>query len=219
MPRAATSLAAQYGIVLNRGETLVSPPTVVQSTPRAAPQRGPLPVSESEIPNEILHARIGTPHEAIDALWDYRKLRSHHRLFDIGCGDAEVLIRACKRFGCDGVGVEINKVTAALARSRVAAAGLGDAITIAEDDATTFDRLDEADVSYVYLYPQTLSKLMPRFRNFRTGALVISYMHALPDGFDDVYRCQIGNVEHVWYFWRVPGDVPPFAVDRADFFR
>jgi cyclopropane-fatty-acyl-phospholipid synthase len=61
-----------------------------------------------------------------------RKLRlaPGERLLDIGCGWGSLLLHAASHFGVRGVGVTLSEPQAALARERVADAGLSDAVEI-----------------------------------------------------------------------------------------
>ncbi|MDA0180582.1 cyclopropane-fatty-acyl-phospholipid synthase family protein [Solirubrobacter phytolaccae] len=65
-----------------------------------------------------------------------RKLRlaPGERLLDIGCGWGSLLIHAAREYGVHGVGVTLSEAQAALARERVAKAGLSDRIEIRVQD-------------------------------------------------------------------------------------
>jgi cyclopropane-fatty-acyl-phospholipid synthase len=58
------------------------------------------------------------------------RLEPGERLLDIGCGWGSLLIHAARHHGVTGVGVTLSDAQAALARERVAAAGLQDRIEI-----------------------------------------------------------------------------------------
>ncbi len=91
---------------------------------------------------------------------------------DYGCGDARWCIAAAERWGCRVTGVEIDPARARAARERVASLGLSHLITIIEGDATTVDVA--ADVAVVYLYPETIEKLLPKLKTMKACA---SYIH------------------------------------------
>jgi cyclopropane-fatty-acyl-phospholipid synthase len=57
-----------------------------------------------------------------------RKLRltPGERLLDIGCGWGALVMRAAERYGVDATGITLSEPQAALARERIAAAGLGE---------------------------------------------------------------------------------------------
>jgi 16S rRNA G966 N2-methylase RsmD len=95
---------------------------------------------------------------------------------DFGCGfDARFVIEAVQRYGCRGIGVEIDPARAASARQYVAEAGLSEKIEIIEGDARTADI--KADVGVVYLEPELLESLKPQLTKLNRFA---SYQHAIP---------------------------------------
>ncbi len=61
-------------------------------------------------------------------------LRPGARLLDVGCGWGSLALHAAQRYGADVVGVTISAAQAALARERVAAAGLADRVEIRVQD-------------------------------------------------------------------------------------
>jgi cyclopropane-fatty-acyl-phospholipid synthase len=61
-------------------------------------------------------------------------LRPGARLLDVGCGWGSMALHAAQRYGADVVGVTISAAQAALARERVAAAGLADRVEIRVQD-------------------------------------------------------------------------------------
>ncbi len=71
------------------------------------------------------------------------------RILDIHCGGGRWLIAMARRFpGTHLVGVEFEADSVARARTAVAAAVLGDRITIEQDDVTTIDHEGEATLAY-----------------------------------------------------------------------
>lgn len=92
---------------------------------------------------------------------------------DFGCGaEARWCIAAAEKWDCKCIGVEIDPTRAALAKERVAVAGLSDKITIIQGDAITTDVT--ADVGAVYLYEDTIKQLEPKLRKLKAFA---SYIH------------------------------------------
>lgn len=62
----------------------------------------------------------------LDLVLDKLRIEPGHRLLDIGCGWGGLVQRAAERFGIEAVGITLSEPQAALARERIAAAGLGD---------------------------------------------------------------------------------------------
>src|SRR3954451_19772117 len=61
-------------------------------------------------------------------------LRAGSRLLDVGCGWGSLALHAAQRYGADVVGITLSAEQAALARERVADAGLAERITIRVQD-------------------------------------------------------------------------------------
>ncbi len=102
-------------------------------------------------------------------------LSSSDLLAEIGCGNAQHLIRAVERYGCRGLGVEINGQLADAAQAAVDAAGLSDRIDILHCDAKFIDFRD-VDAVYLYHFPEQLEWIAPKV----AGKRVVSAFHELP---------------------------------------
>lgn len=124
--------------------------------------------------NQIAPEFAPTSHEAIQfALSMYRGVLPSHTFVDIGCGDGRVLIAAVQKFGCHGLGIEIDPDQAALARKCVEAAGLSGKIQIVEGDATKM-RFPKVDAGFAFLYPETLDALTDKIAAIPA---FVSYQH------------------------------------------
>jgi protein-L-isoaspartate O-methyltransferase len=105
-----------------------------------------------------------TPPEVVNEMVDNLLLRPSDTLMDLGCGDGRILIAAVRNSGCRAVGIELDPLKAAEARTRVEAAGLSSRIKVVTGDALAFDpRAYGATVLTAFLYPELLEKLKPKF--------------------------------------------------------
>ena len=77
-------------------------------------------------------------------LGEHLRLDGESRVLDIACGRGGPALLLAQTFGCRIVGVEKAPDFAAVARERIAAAGLADRIEIVEADASTFPIEHEA---------------------------------------------------------------------------
>ncbi len=97
-------------------------------------------------------------------------------LYDLGCGDGEVLITAAQKFGARGVGIEIDPLRFIIASLRVRLGRLSNKIEIRRANFFKED-ISEASVIIVYLVPATLQKLLPKFKKLKKGTRIISYRY------------------------------------------
>jgi cyclopropane-fatty-acyl-phospholipid synthase len=76
-----------------------------------------------------------------------RKLRleAGERLLDIGCGWGALVMHAARCYGVRATGITLSEQQAALARERIAAAGLSDAVSIEVRDYRTLNEADAFD--------------------------------------------------------------------------
>lgn len=134
-----------------------------------------------------------TPTENIDIILKELNPKPDEVFVDYGCGDGRVVIAAARDYGCKAVGVEINPLTANLARRNVEQAGLEDRVEIITGDATSVDV--EADVGFVYLFKDTLGELRNKLLQLDRFA---SYMHQVPNlpmwKYSDYYIWNYNNV-------------------------
>ncbi|WP_377268318.1 class I SAM-dependent methyltransferase [Peterkaempfera sp. SMS 1(5)a] len=73
-------------------------------------------------------------HAKLDLVCRKLALRAGQRLLDVGCGWGSMVLHAAEHYGVRAVGVTLSEAQAALARKRVAAAGLTDRVEIRIQD-------------------------------------------------------------------------------------
>lgn len=142
---------------------------------------------------------VATPEEAIaKALW-IASPRPGEIIYDLGCGDARVLIHAASKYRIAGVGVEVDGTTAQMARDRVLESGFAKSIRIVERDAKRCV-LNRADLIYMYLFPDVIEELHYTLGDAR---MVISYYHDIPQLPTRKIRF-LGEAgrEHVFYIYK-----------------
>lgn len=99
-------------------------------------------------------------------------------VYDLGCGDGEVLIQSAKR-GARGVGIEIDPSRVFIAKVRIFINNFGDKILIKRNNFFK-EKYSDATVIIVYLIPKTLDKLLPRFRKqLKKGTRIVSYRYEM----------------------------------------
>ena len=103
------------------------------------------------------------------------EVKSEETVYDLGCGDARILVMAAQKFGARGVGVELDAEVFALALQNVRRNRLEERITLVRGNMFEAD-LRDADVVALYLLPQALAHLRPVLeRQLRPGARVVTH--------------------------------------------
>ena len=103
-------------------------------------------------------------------------------IIDLGCGDAAILRAAATRFGCRGLGLDIDDGALADAARAIEADGVGELVSVRRGDLNEFDlarEIDQANAPVVvtcYLLPATLRELRPKLEDAcRRGAAVVLF--------------------------------------------
>ena len=154
-----------------------------------------------------------SPAEVVDRMLALAAIKKGDVIYDLGAGDARILVAAAKKYGIRGVGFEMDSGLAKLARENVRKSGVEKLVEIREQDFLRAD-LSPASVVTVYLsYDGNLAVREQLRRQLRPGARVVSYtfdMGDWPPKIAESYRDATGNV-HALYLWVV---APPSAVSR-----
>lgn len=121
-----------------------------------------------------------TDYETIDRILSLAQVRSEDLLYDLGCGDGRIVIRAARKYGTQSVGVEIDPLRVGVAKLRNFLAGTGDRVDIRWGNIYEVDCSD-ADVIVLFLSEAVNQKLSPILRKYlEPGSKVVSYYHELP---------------------------------------
>ena len=112
------------------------------------------------------------------AICKLAKIDNKDIVYDLGCGDGEVLLQAAKR-GAKGIGIEIDPSRVFVAKLRVFTNNFSDKIIIKRDNFFN-EKYSDATVIIVYLIPKTLNKLLPRFKKqLKKGTRIVSYRYEM----------------------------------------
>ena len=95
---------------------------------------------------------VGTPHDIVAKMLDLAKPTKEDVVYDLGCGDGRIVVAAAKKFGCRGIGFDINPVRIREALANVERNGVEELVTIERKDIFTLD-LSPATVVTLYLLP------------------------------------------------------------------
>lgn len=128
--------------------------------------------------------------EVIDRMLEMARVKSGDVVYDIGSGDGAIIIRAAKRYGVRGVGIEIDSDLVAKARQIAIREKVEHLVEFRAQDAFTVD-VSPATVVTLYMLPEFNAKLRPILdRQLRSGSRVVSHDYPIqgwvPDKVDTV---------------------------------
>jgi SAM-dependent methyltransferase len=130
-------------------------------------------------------------------------------VFDLGCGDGRIVIRAAQRFGAKGVCVELDGGLIARGRAAADTAGVASRIRFVQEDMFETP-IDDGTVVALYLSPALNERLRPKlFRELRPGARVVSHNFGMGDWEADTVVTVSGarGTSSAVRLWTIPADV------------
>ena len=117
--------------------------------------------------------------------------RAHGRpvVFDLGCGDNRILYMAAKKFGCRGVGVEINpdRIREAMDQYEKHNGGkefgkLLSLVEIRHGDALKVKDIGDATVVVMYMFPEFMDIWQPiALKHLKPGTRIVSHDYSFTD--------------------------------------
>jgi SAM-dependent methyltransferase len=146
-----------------------------QASPAAPAGQAPAPARKPDI------GWAPTLPEVVDAMLRVANVHAGDLVYDLGCGDARILIAAAKQYGARGVGIEIDPKYVKIAREKVRAEGVADRVRIVQQDLFQAD-LSPATVVTLYLGASVMMKLRPKLmKELRPGTRVVSHAFDMGD--------------------------------------
>eukprot|EP01040_Poterioochromonas_malhamensis_P010710 gene10710-11668_t len=120
--------------------------------------------------------------DAIDIAIDLLEIHSGDKIYDLGCGDARFLVRACQRVSdVSGVGIEYDRNIFERAMEQVRSNAFEDKIQIIHDNVLNID-ISSATVIFVYLVPEGIRKMKNTLLEaLSRGVRIVTYVFSIPD--------------------------------------
>ena len=115
---------------------------------------------------------VPTPPEMVEKMLDMARVTPQDFVIDLGSGDGRNVIAAAKR-GARGRGVEYNPEMVELSRRIAAREGVADKAEFVEGDMYEAD-ISKATVLALFLLPENLNKLAPKFLDLRPGTRIVA---------------------------------------------
>jgi SAM-dependent methyltransferase len=157
---------------------------------------------------------VVSPPEVVERMLRLAAPKKGERLVDLGSGDGRIVIEAAKRYGVEGLGVDIDPRLVRLASENARRAGVETLARFEVRDLFETD-LRGAHVVTLYLLPEVNRKLAPKLlAELAPGARVVSHDYDMgPWPFDEMIELPlaeklVGPVGRSRiYLWVIPADV------------
>jgi SAM-dependent methyltransferase len=148
---------------------------------------------------------VPTPYEVVDKMFELADVRKGEVVYDLGCGDGRIPVRAAQKFGVKAYGWDINPKRVEESLENVKKNNVGQLVTIRQGDIFELD-LSKADVITLYLLPQLNVKLIPQLEKLKPGCRIVSHdfnMEGVRPKRHITYTPP-GGREHQVYLWITP---------------
>ena len=157
--------------------------------------------AQDEIARPLDVPYVPTPVPVVDAMLDMAQVGKPDIVYDLGCGDGRIVVRAATRFGCKGVGVDLNPERVKEAKANAARARVSELTRFEVGDVFEFD-FSAASVVTMYLLPSVNLKLRPRLlKELKPGTRLVSHDFHMGDWEPQTTR-EVGRSRI--YLWTIP---------------
>ncbi|MBI3061934.1 MAG: class I SAM-dependent methyltransferase, partial [Deltaproteobacteria bacterium] len=118
---------------------------------------------------------VPTPMEVVDRMLEMAEVNRGDVVYDLGSGDGRIVIRAAKKYGARGVGIEMDAQLVELSRKKAREEGVSHLVEFRVEDALKTD-VSSATVVTLYMLPWFNAKMRPIFEQQLTpGARVVAH--------------------------------------------
>ncbi len=162
-----------------------------------------LQAEQSRTPDVVY---VGTPYDVVSRMLKMAAVKKSDVVYDLGCGDGRMLVLAAQKYGCRGIGYDIDPERVAAAVANVKRNYVAGLVKIIQGDIFTVD-LRNADVLLLYLLPEMNTKLLPQIDKLRPGSRLVFHDYGLPNYREDQkveMRSNEDNATHTLYLYKMP---------------
>ena len=163
------------------------------------------------VQQQVFHPEVPfvpTPHEVVAEILRLADVGKADVLYDLGCGDGRIVVTAAKKYGCRGIGIDIDPERIRDSQKNAAKEGVEDKVRFIESDLFDAD-ISEASVVTLYLLSRVNIRLRPKLlADLKPGTRVVSHDFDM----DEWEADEISYIEDDWethsiFFWIIPADV------------
>jgi cyclopropane fatty-acyl-phospholipid synthase-like methyltransferase len=159
----------------------------------------------SEKPKYANLTFVPTADEVIDKMFELGKVTKDDIMFDLGCGDNRLCFKAAKKFGCRGVGVEINPIRIREAMDQAEKYNVGTLVETRHGDALKVKDLGDATVVVMYMFPEFMNLWLPIAKEkLKPGTRILSHDYSFSSWEPDLtVTIKSSTREHKVHMWTV----------------
>lgn len=154
---------------------------------------------------------VPTPIEVVDRMLELAEVKNTDIIYDLGSGDGRIVIRAAKKYGARGVGIEMDPTLIDKARKSAQAEGVSHLVEFRVEDALKTD-ISPATVVTLYMLPWFNEAMKPNFRKYlKPGARIVAHDFGI-EGWTPAKIEKLPEIEHrsggyqhqhVLYLWKI----------------
>ena len=121
---------------------------------------------------------VGTAYDLVSKMLQMAQPKKEDLVYDLGCGDGRILVLAAQKYGCRGIGYDIDPERVKASRENVAINHVENLVKIEQADIFTLD-LSKANVIPLYLLPEMNRKLLPQLDKLKPGSRIVCHNYDL----------------------------------------
>jgi len=146
--------------------------------------------------------------EVVDRMLELAEVQRGDVIYDLGSGDGRIIIRAAKKYGIRGVGIEIDPDLVRRSRDNAWKEKVDHLVEFREQDALKVD-VSAATVVTLYMLPEFNAKLRPiLWKQLKPGSRVVSHDFSI-EGWTPIRVEKIrGGLlhDHTVFLWKIEGE-------------
>jgi SAM-dependent methyltransferase len=142
---------------------------------------GRAPLAQAQRPSRTPDIFFAPTRESVVyEMLELAEIKPDDVVYDLGSGDGRIVVLAAQKYGCSGVGIELDPRLVATSRQIARDAGLDHKATFIEGDLFTAD-ISRATIVTLYLSTSVNRDLEPKLRReLKPGTRIVS--HQFPIG-------------------------------------
>jgi SAM-dependent methyltransferase len=163
-------------------------------------------VNGQEVQLDVPYVPTRTP--IVEAMLRMAAVTKADVVYDLGCGDGRIVITAAQRFGCRGVGFDLDPERIRECLENASKAGVTERVKFIEGDLFKAD-FHEATVLPMYLLTTVNLRLRPKIlRELQPGSRVVSHNFGMDNWkADEHVELKVEDVTHDVFLWIVPANL------------